>query len=135
MLELKAPRPLREVFPGLVSPLREALEEEDELVLAESVETLTVHGVCNCGDAFCATFYTVSQADLSEGEADTIAIGGWYPFETVDIVDGQVAAVEIVCADMQGPNEAFMRGIKERHARLGRSANQAPTSNRGGALE
>jgi hypothetical protein len=114
---LSRPEPLRELFPELVAPLKEALlycerVEGRELGLAETVDDLDVHGFCGCGDQFCGTFYTARPPQdrrgwtvSTKGPLDHVS-----PFTAIDLVGGEIVEVEIICADAPS-----MAGFKQRY--------------------
>jgi hypothetical protein len=72
---LSRPELLREVFPELVEPVKEALAycggiEGRELGPAPAVDELDVHGFCGCGDDFCGTFSTTRPPEQRRGWTD-----------------------------------------------------------------
>jgi hypothetical protein len=55
------PRSLAEVAPELVKELQRLLLREGEVALADEAEGLTIVDRCQCGDSFCASFYTAHR--------------------------------------------------------------------------
>jgi hypothetical protein len=84
-------------FPELCTELRLLLGQKGEEVLVRQVPQLKIVERCRCGDDFCATIYTrpkpwgptLRSIDLSPVRGMII----------LDVVDGQIASVEILYRD------------------------------------
>lgn len=89
-------RPAEPIDPRLVARLRRRLIEEGHEQLASSIEGLCVVERCDCGQAGCQSFYTVSERQaqwLWRKGGRTIALE---PCLSIDVAEGAIIAVEVV---------------------------------------
>jgi hypothetical protein len=91
-----------ERWPVFAGQLHDALVSGEEVTLAGQVGELRVDQVCGCGDDFCQSFYTAPPPEQAypydEGRARNVVLNepGWDGCLILDMVDGQIAYVEVL---------------------------------------
>ncbi|WP_406050280.1 hypothetical protein [Kribbella sp. NBC_00889] len=85
-------------WPKLSSELRDALIAEDEVGLANSVDSLEVVQACGCGDDFCQSFYTADPPDgaYGPGHRDVLLGPPWTGMLILDVVGDEIVYVEVL---------------------------------------
>lgn len=95
-LRLVRDEPREELIePNLAARLRRRLIEDHEH-LASTIDGLHVVDRCNCGEAGCQSFYTVSERQarwLWRNGGRTIPLE---PGLSVDVVNGLIVAIEVI---------------------------------------
>ena len=74
---------LAKVLPAFAAEVQEGLHADPEL--SGQVAKLEIFGRCECGDSFCATFYTARRPG-----------GAYGPGHRNVVVDGRLACVEVL---------------------------------------
>jgi hypothetical protein len=88
------------MLPELSNELLSLLANAGETALVAQVPLLRVLDRCRCGDDFCATFYTKPKPHGSYGPAlRTIPLEPTKGMLILDVVDGEVASVEVLYRD------------------------------------
>jgi hypothetical protein len=85
-------------WPTLAAELSAALFELDEDSLAEQIPGLRALQICDCGEAFCQSFYTQPPPDGAYGPGHrNVALSPDRPGMLVlDVVDDLIAFVEVI---------------------------------------
>jgi len=90
--------PLAGVLPAFTAELQQLLVKQGEPELAAQVPSLRILERCDCGDDFCATFYTRPKPNGSFGPGHRNV--RLFPDEgsllVLDIVDGEIACIELL---------------------------------------
>jgi hypothetical protein len=96
----RKPELLVDMFPELSVELEHLLRVRSEHALAEQVPRLRVLDRCRCGDDFCGEFYTQPKPVGPYGPGlRTVALEPTTGYLIIDVVDGIVAAVEVLYRD------------------------------------
>jgi hypothetical protein len=88
-----------QVLPDLAAEIRRGLLEYGKDSLADQVDSLRVWGREDCGDDFCASFYTgplPARRWSDEGEHKTVALVPRICMINLDVVDGTIRYVEVL---------------------------------------
>ena len=85
-------------WPTLAAQLRTALLIGQETTLAASVDSLSVVGLCSCGDDFCQSFYTGPKPDgaYGPGHRNVLLDPPWAGYLILDVVDDEIVFVEVL---------------------------------------
>ncbi|HYE97231.1 MAG TPA: hypothetical protein VD962_13595 [Rubricoccaceae bacterium] len=90
---------LREALPAFADELRGLLDAQAP-GLAPQVEALRVVARCACTDDFCGMFYTAPPPEGSYGSGlENVVLEPKRGMIILDVVDGQIAAVEVLFRD------------------------------------
>jgi hypothetical protein len=91
---------LKTLFPDLADELEKLLLDDGLQDLAEQIHNLSVYDRCRCGDNFCSTFYTLPRTGGAWGpKHENIELPAKSGMIILDVVDGKIAAVEILYRD------------------------------------
>jgi len=103
--------PLTDTLPAFAAELQRLLTEAGEPQLAAQVPDLSILGRCDCGDDFCATFYT--RPKPKGGFGPNHCCMRLFPEEgshlVLDVVDGEIACVELL--DCEGVRQKLQEAL------------------------
>ncbi len=91
---------LRNAVPNLADEITVLLGKMNEQDLVEQVPHLQLVGRCDCGDDFCATFYTAPPPKKAYGpNHQTLSLNPLSGMMLLDLVDRNIVCIEILWRD------------------------------------
>lgn len=95
-----APPLLTEALPLFAIELETLLKEQGEFELAAQIDDVRIMSRCQCGDDFCATFYTQAKLKGSYGAGyRNMEVTPKDGLITLDLVDGRITGIEVLFRD------------------------------------
>src|SRR3974390_1113721 len=95
---------LADTMPAFAAELQQLLVEQGEPELAAQVPTLGIFGRCDCGDDFCATFFTQPKPKGAYGPGHrNVRLMPDEGMLILDVVAGEIACVELL--DRKDPRQ------------------------------